>query len=74
MAFNYDEDVLKPSLELNNLLKENSTLGYPVIEGRIHSSDVFYRDSGKTWENIRDEHDVLCVEMESFAHLLMRIN
>lgn len=68
VAFNYDEDVLKPSLELNNLLKEKaSALGYPVIEGRIHSSDVFYRDSGKTWENIRDEHDVLCVEMESFA-------
>lgn len=68
VAFNYSEDVLKPSLELNNLLKEKaSALGYPVIEGRIHSSDVFYRDSGKTWENIRDEHDVLCVEMESFA-------
>lgn len=68
VAFNYGEDVLKPSLELNNLLKEKaSALGYPVIEGRIHSSDVFYRDSGKTWENIRDEHDVLCVEMESFA-------
>ena len=68
VAFGYKEDVLKPSENLNKALLESAQkLDIPVIEGRIHSSDVFYRDSGKTWENIRDQHDVLCVEMESFA-------
>lgn len=68
VAFGYKEDVLKPSENLNkSLLASAEKLDIPVIEGRIHSSDVFYRDSGKTWEDIRDQHDVLCVEMESFA-------
>ncbi len=68
VAFGYEEDVLKPSKKLNDALLESAKkLEIPVIEGRIHSSDVFYRDSGKTWEDIRNQHDVLCVEMESFA-------
>ncbi len=68
VAFNYDEDVLLPSTSLNTKLVEKAKeLSIPMIEGRIHSSDVFYRDSGKTWQNIRDEHDVIAVEMESFA-------
>lgn len=68
VAFNYEEDTLMPSMSLNALIKEKAkSLDIPVIEGRIHSSDVFYRDSGKTWEDIRDQHDVVCVEMESFA-------
>lgn len=67
-AFNVDTDVLNPSRALNDLILDKAkALDIDVLEGRIHSSDVFYRDSGKTWENIRDEHDVLCVEMESFA-------
>ena len=68
VAFNFEEDVLEPSEALNALLVEKAKgLGYPVIEGRIHSSDVFYRDSGVTWEELRDAHDVIAVEMESFA-------
>ncbi len=68
VAFNVDTDVLNPSRALNDLILDKAkALDIDVLEGRIHSSDVFYRDSGKTWENIRDEHDVLCVEMESFA-------
>lgn len=68
VAFNYEEDVLKPSAELNErLLDSAEKLGIDVITGRIHSSDVFYRDSGTSWEELRDNHDVLCVEMESFA-------
>ena len=43
----------------------------PLIEGNIHSSDVFYRqpsDAKPTyWEKLRDERGCLCVEMESFA-------
>lgn len=68
VAFNYEEDVLKPSAALNErLLVSAEKLGIDVITGRIHSSDVFYRDSGTNWEELRDNHDVLCVEMESFA-------
>ncbi len=68
VAFNYEEDVLKPSAALNErLLDSAEKLGIDVITGRILSSDVFYRDSGTNWEELRDNHDVLCVEMESFA-------
>ncbi len=46
-------------------------LGIPMIEGTIHSSDVFYRQpSDETptyWEKLRDERGYLAVEMESFA-------
>lgn len=67
-AFNIQEDILNPSETLNALIKEKAaSLNYPMIVDRIHSSDVFYRDSGVTWQDIRDEHDVVCVEMESFA-------
>ena len=45
--------------------------GIKLIEGNIHSSDVFYRqpsDAKPTyWELLRDERGCLCVEMESFA-------
>ena len=45
--------------------------GISLIEGNIHSSDVFYRqpsDAKPTyWEKLRDERGCLCVEMESFA-------
>lgn len=68
VAFNIDEDVLYPSENVNKQIHlEAEKLGIDVIDGRIHSSDVFYRDSGMTWEEIRDNHDVVCVEMESFA-------
>lgn len=68
VAFNYEEDVLEPSAELNErLLAHADELDIDVITGRIHSSDVFYRDSGINWEDLRDNHGVMCVEMESFA-------
>ena len=46
-AFGYDEEALDATeelvAELNEAAKE---LNYPVINGRIHSSDVFYRGVG----------------------------
>ena len=43
-------------------------LGMPLIEGAVHSSDVFYRDAEPDyWEKLRDEKGCLAVEMESFA-------
>ena len=66
------DDIQKPSAELNAALKSSAEAqGIRVIEGIIHSSDVFYRqmtDAKPTyWEKLRDEKGCLAVEMESFA-------
>ena len=66
------DDIQTPSAELNNALRRSAAAaGIPLIEGNIHSSDVFYRqpsDAKPTyWERLRDEKGCLAVEMESFA-------
>ena len=66
------DDIQRPSCELNNALRASAAAqNIPLIEGNIHSSDVFYRqpsDAKPTyWEKLRDEKGCLAVEMESFA-------
>ena len=66
------DDIQIPSAALNDALRASAkAAGIPLIEGNIHSSDVFYReDSGARptyWEVLRDEKGCLAVEMESFA-------
>ena len=66
------DDIQTPSAALNEALRRSAAAaGVPLIEGNIHSSDVFYReDSGARptyWEVLRDEKGCLAVEMESFA-------
>ena len=66
------DDIQTPSAALNDALRASAkAAGIPLIEGNIHSSDVFYRqpsDAKPTyWEKLRDEDGCLCVEMESFA-------
>ena len=68
----YGEDIALPSSELNEKLRASAKKqGIALIEGNIHSSDVFYRqpsDEKPTyWEKLRDERGCVCVEMESFA-------
>lgn len=68
----FEGDVTHPSEELNQALRASARrLGVPLIEGMIHSSDVFYRETGDEhplyWEKLRDEKGCLAVEMESFA-------
>ncbi len=68
----YDSNVINPSETLNNkLISSANRLGIKMHEARIHSSDVFYResDSDKTvrFSQIRDKEGCLAVEMESFA-------
>ncbi|MCL2128052.1 MAG: purine-nucleoside phosphorylase [Treponema sp.] len=62
---------IKPDGELCVKIRESAAkLGFPVIEGTIHSADVFYReDRGETpyWKKIMKEHGCIAVEMESFA-------
>ena len=65
-------NITLPSAALNEKLRVSAAKqGIPLIEGNIHSSDVFYRqpsDAKPTyWEKLRDEDGCLCVEMESFA-------
>jgi len=64
---NYKENVVKPSKALNKKIKEASTkLSKKIKEGRIHSSDVFYKEKSNYIE-LAEEKKCLCVEMESFA-------
>lgn len=68
-AFNYEEDVQKPSSELNDeLIEIAKKLDIPMHLGRIHSSDVFYASpEAVTWQEKTSKHDLIAVEMESFA-------
>ena len=68
----FEGHITFPSRALNEKLRASAEkLGIPLIEGNVHSSDVFYRqpsDAKPTyWEKLRDEQGCLCVEMESFA-------
>ncbi|MEG0804582.1 MAG: purine-nucleoside phosphorylase [Pygmaiobacter sp.] len=64
-----EEDIIPPSASLNECLRHSAAqLGIPMIEGVIHSSDVFYReDKTPYWQKLRDERGCIAVEMESFA-------
>ena len=68
----FEGDIALPSESLNEKLRASAAKqGIPLIEGSIHSSDVFYRqpsDAKPTyWEKLRDERGCLCVEMERYA-------
>lgn len=65
----YDGSMTYPSDRLNQRLRASAEkLGMKMIEGNIHSSDVFYRSTTPDyWEKLRDEKGCLAVEMESFA-------
>ena len=54
---------------MNDRLRASAKrLQKPLLEGVIHSSDVFYReDKTPYWKALRDEKGCLAVEMESFA-------
>lgn len=65
----YDKDKTYPSLELNERIKKAAEeLGISIMEGCVHSSDVFYReDRTPYYQKLYDEKGCICVEMESFA-------
>ncbi|MCL2044011.1 MAG: purine-nucleoside phosphorylase [Treponema sp.] len=62
---------------LNSRIRESAAkLGYPLVEGTIHSSDVFYHaekegsspdGDEQYWQQVMREQNCLGVEMESFA-------
>ena len=62
----YDSDVISASETINDKIKEVvSRTNKKIIEGRIHSSDVFY--SNVDISDLYNNKKCLCVEMESFA-------
>lgn len=64
----YDKDVIEATPELNERIeKAANTLNIPITKTRIHSSDVFYRQTEGEYKAIRDEKGCTAVEMESFA-------
>ena len=65
----YEDDITYPSEKLCTTIKEAAKeLGKDIIEGRIHSSDVFYReDKTPYYQKLYEEKGCICVEMESFA-------
>ena len=73
MQSGYDQKVLEASPDLTAKLRESAkALEIPVFEGRTYSSDVFYYEDTPEgerplWQILHQEHDCLCVEMESFA-------
>ncbi len=62
IEYTYPDASLNEKLE--NIAQE---LNIPITKTCIHSSDVFYRENFKIYEQIRDEKGALAVEMESFA-------
>jgi purine-nucleoside phosphorylase len=68
VAYDYDEDVMPSSHGITTRLQEAAKkLEISYRLGRIHSSDVFYRHQGDVFKDVRDKHNCLGVEMESFA-------
>lgn len=63
-----DKDIAFPSEVLNNKLKKAAEVsGKKLMEGMIHSTDVFYREGGTDYYRKLYEQGCLAVEMESFA-------
>lgn len=64
----YDNNVIESSSYINNKIREVAIkTNKKIIEGRVHSSDVFYID-----QDIKDFYNnkkCLCTEMESFSLL-----
>ncbi len=65
----FEGDTILPSAQLNKKILETAErLGVKVHLDKIHSSDVFYRESNVDgYEELYAKHGCTCVEMESFA-------
>ena len=65
----FEGDTILPSVQLNKKILETAEkLGVKVHLDKIHSSDVFYRDSNVDgYKELQAKYGCTCVEMESFA-------
>ena len=63
-----EADILEASPALVAELESHAkALQIDYTKGRIHSSDVFYRQNFDDYQTIRDQHGCHVVEMEAFA-------
>ncbi len=63
-----ERTTIEGSAALNSVIRDCAkAVNIDVVEGVIHSSDVFYRKNFEEFKNINKEHGCLAVEMESFA-------
>jgi len=63
-----EKDTLPASRLINErLAKISKEINIPIVKGKIHSSDVFYREYPEEVLKIAQEKNLLGVEMESFA-------
>ena len=63
-----EADILEASPALVAELESHAkALQIDYTKGRIHSSDVFYRQNFDDYQTIRDQHGCQAVEMEAFA-------
>jgi len=61
------EEIQYSSDELNDIIKSTSKeLNINIKEGRVHSSDVFYKQDNN-YKELVSSYETLAVEMESFA-------
>lgn len=64
----YADSTIFPSPTLNAKIEQVATnLNIPITKGKIHSSDVFYRETPDEYKAIYKDHGCIAVEMESFA-------
>ena len=65
----YEQDIIFPSKPLNEkLIQSADTLNIPLIQGCVHSSDVFYQEGNPLYyKELYEKKQCICVEMESFA-------
>jgi len=67
----FEGDTVAASPALVEKLRESANrLGIQIIEGCLHSTDVFYcsiKSEPDYWKKIRDEQGCISVEMESFG-------
>ena len=65
----FEGDTILPSVQLNKKILETAEkLGVKVHLDKIHSSDVFYRESNVDgYKELQAKYGCTCVEMESFA-------
>lgn len=65
----FDSDVIYPDEKLNEVItKAAADVGVKLNTARVHSSDVFYRESNaESFRDINKKYGCQCVEMESFA-------
>lgn len=63
-----EADILEASPALVAELESHAkALQIDYTKGRIHSSDVFYRQNFDDYQTIRDQHGCQAVEMEAYA-------